>query len=777
MSDPVDIFQGKTIAIGVPKTISAGVKTNVHYVVYCTFNGSIENSTDQRDETYVLDEDGNDVSRFAWYSVPGKYTIEIRSRGNCPPLGVEKAPTGLVGEDLTLTEDHNPTNAKIIKLDLGSEKAPTGISAADKTLSEGPSLLGVKAISYKHKPNFVKIINLELDGSEPRDFVAAKILELASEAPSGLLAEEQLISDDAPTSLISVKVLDSSDAPTNLELDIDMSASDAPTSIVSIEVLGANQAPTAIYSQDTDDWKPRNVRVTSLYLGEEMLNYHPRNVRFEDLTLSSWDQPGGMQAAEWLRFRNAPQNLEAIRFLETTEQSPTGLSTEFPINALTSNQAPTSISSAITIIQDADAAPSNLRSVNYADLAPTGLTADTTTLGAENAPTGMTARERTETIPGYTETGPIRENYPLPTTRFVFEWEDEGFYDTFHFSQPFVLDPKDIVIANTALPSTGTNVYGDRISAEYVMSSTGTLLSAPYYPLNSTCQGLDSGASLYNYTDFWIGENSSVVFCVNWAHHYVGDLDCDGDGYFDTSTRGRDVSRHWYRAKPELIAEWVDEFASHLSDEGNDYIKNWHTDSVGDQIAYRSFLNYFLMQGRNAWNGGAGRPAARGFEDWFKLNQEYKSDLKRDLIDENLPNNWIGDFIPGGSMSSGGCEDDEIKNTNNEFAQFVDKHYVQAVEKESGTKYQVPDIIMPWGGQVGYPERVGMYLIPSNERALYNDPKWAKYVGPKYLARMHPHNFNFVTERVYGATTSLYYNEFGIPRAPYNDFSYRCYRD
>ena len=81
MSDPV-YNNGKLIAIGVPSTVAAGVKTNVYYVVYCSYNGHLENSTDDADETFIFDSDGNNVSNRAWYAVPGNYTVEFQIPSN-----------------------------------------------------------------------------------------------------------------------------------------------------------------------------------------------------------------------------------------------------------------------------------------------------------------------------------------------------------------------------------------------------------------------------------------------------------------------------------------------------------------------------------------------------------------------------------------------------------------------------------------------------------------------------------------------------------------------
>jgi hypothetical protein len=323
MSEPAITEEGKTIAIGVPSTVAAGIETSVYYVVYCNYGGHTENSTDAKDETFIFDSDGRDVSNYAWYSVPGEYTVEIRSLGKCPTIGASKAPRALVSEDLTFKLDHAPRNASLNKLDLNSNHAPGGLSAIDGELLVGPSLLHAKHVSIKYYPTFVTIIDLDLSLSTPGSFSAVKVLDNSTEAPSIITALEQLISDDAPSSLGAVKILGASDAPTGLELDIDLNASDGPTSIVSQELLSSNSAPTALISEDASLWQPSNVSVTSLYLGPEMTNHHPRNVSVTEITLLNWEQPTGLIAGHDLAGLQAPFGLTALGFLEQADTGPT----------------------------------------------------------------------------------------------------------------------------------------------------------------------------------------------------------------------------------------------------------------------------------------------------------------------------------------------------------------------------------------------------------------------------------------------------------------------
>ena len=348
MSAPTFI-EGKTIAIGVPSTVAAGIKTNVYYVVYCNYGGHTENSTDAKDETFIFDSDGRDVSKYAWYSVPGEYTVEIRSLGKCPTIGANKAPRALVSEDLTFKLGHAPRNASLNKLDLSGNHAPGGLTAIDGALTVGPRWLNSKHVSIKYHPTFLTITNLDLSLSTPGSFTVTKILDDLTEAPGAIAALEQLISDDAPSLMGAVKILGASDSPTGLELDIGLGVSDGPTALISQELISSTSAPTALISEDTSLWQPSNVTVLSLYLGVEKTNHHPRNVSITEITLLDWGQPTKLIAGNRLGGLEAPFGLFALRFLEQADTGPTQIDAcELDAGYLTNTPSTTASSVLVT---------------------------------------------------------------------------------------------------------------------------------------------------------------------------------------------------------------------------------------------------------------------------------------------------------------------------------------------------------------------------------------------------------------------------------------------
>jgi len=541
-------FQGKRIAIGVPKTIPVGSVTNVYYAVYCTYKGVTELNNDNLDIAAIFDENNRNVIDYQWYGVPGDYQIQIVSNGTCPSIGPDKAPLNIEAKEITLRGENAPSGMQAVDGRLGPGQTPTEINALDLTFKFGPTDIDTLFLTRWHKPTGVSITDLNL--THPlRDFLAAKYLVNQEDAPQLLGAIEKLLEDDAPTGIQSNEILGVNSQPTGLssaeklglsagstllsanELlgeshkptgadadEIDEDAPAPPASITAIEVLNESNKPVGISAFNLTDYMPSNVTVESLYIGDEMGVYHPRNVQITDITLRASSRPVGLLAEESLDFNmHKPTGLTAVPFLTIGNLGanlylPSSLQAHLPIVPLSAAQAPTSLSSEVTIIGDFRSAPQYLESVNIAEQTPSSLSA-TTNLGftANQAPTSLSA---------FWDNG-------LP-----FGHNDSGSGDyTPVYNRPwlFTLEQLDTGETERFRLGIGNNAIERRIRWE----------SLDYY--ESACDGL-------NFLDYFEGEHGSIISQRTWRNgaSIQKDWDCDDDGYFDATSTQQPMLTSWF---------------------------------------------------------------------------------------------------------------------------------------------------------------------------------------------------------------------------------------
>ena len=101
------------IILGVPEKFRVGEIQKINYEVVCLYD-QLEFIKTPEDTLTVLDENGNDVSSYQWWTVPGKYNLTVTTYAICPLLTADKAPTSLSAPtDQNMMDPSEPPEAKI----------------------------------------------------------------------------------------------------------------------------------------------------------------------------------------------------------------------------------------------------------------------------------------------------------------------------------------------------------------------------------------------------------------------------------------------------------------------------------------------------------------------------------------------------------------------------------------------------------------------------------------------------------------------------------------
>lgn len=191
------------ILIGVPPEFKIGEITTVTHEVMCFAGSNIEQVTSSDDDVKVFDADNNDVTNYAWWAAPGKYTVKIISYSLCPTIGSDKAPTSLSYTTSPLPPENIITyDYDLLKTALDNGR-PVSLKAENKTFDS------------RSKPHAVGVVSLRLSGLN---------------APSGIKPNPELFQRHAPTGISTFQI----------------SVDNAPTAITSNEQLGQNSSPTGI---------------------------------------------------------------------------------------------------------------------------------------------------------------------------------------------------------------------------------------------------------------------------------------------------------------------------------------------------------------------------------------------------------------------------------------------------------------------------------------------------------------------------------------------------
>jgi hypothetical protein len=269
------------ILIGVPPEFKIGEITSVTHEVMCFAGSSLEQVTSPDDDVKVFDVRGKDVTKYAWWANPGKYTIKIISYSLCPSIGSDKAPSSLsyvatpLPPENILTYDYDTLKAAL------NDGRPLLLSAENKTFSA------------RSEPHAVSVVNLRLTNLN---------------APSGIETDPELFQKHAPAG-ISTFQFSADNAPTGIISNELLGQNSSPTGIQEYEGLTNVHSPTGLIAYTASSVQPHNAKVFNLDFSRHP-NALPTTADVIDLELKVG--PQAISATPSLKIDSAPVGLSSV---------------------------------------------------------------------------------------------------------------------------------------------------------------------------------------------------------------------------------------------------------------------------------------------------------------------------------------------------------------------------------------------------------------------------------------------------------------------------------
>lgn len=339
------------ILIGVPPEFKIGDITTVTHEVMCFAGSNIEQVTSLDDDVKVFDADNNDVTNYAWWANPGKYTIKVVSYSLCPTIGSDKAPTSLGYIASPLPPENIVTyDYDFLKTALDNGR-PALIKAKDQTFTN------------RSEPHNVGVVSLRLTNLNAPSNIDTDPELFQSHAPTGI-STFQISVDNAPTAIISNELLGQNSSPTGIQ---------------EYEGLTNVHSPTSLIAYTASSVQPHNANVLNLDFSRHP-NAIPTTANVIELKLKVG--PEAIVAVPYLTSNSVPGAISAIAS-PFSSSSVTGLGTTIlqAQHTPTSLQVMASPSEAVTSLEST--APPNANS------SPTGLQTSSISPYANGAPTGM----------------------------------------------------------------------------------------------------------------------------------------------------------------------------------------------------------------------------------------------------------------------------------------------------------------------------------------------------------------------------------------------------
>lgn len=239
------------IILGVPEKFRVGEIQKINYEVVCVYS-QMEFIKTPEDTLTVLDENGNDVSSYQWWTVPGKYNLTVTTYAICPLLTADKAPTSLSAHASPVS-NQSPQSLETKDFDA--------LVAALQVPGASPLLLQSKNQTFdgRSKPFNASIINLGLSSAH---------------APSSIEFDPELFAASQPTGLTSQWLTDTTSQPTSLTASEDLSVNSlyAPSNLeawTSTSVEPRNAAVHNLSFVDNPEATPTNASISNIVLREE----------------------------------------------------------------------------------------------------------------------------------------------------------------------------------------------------------------------------------------------------------------------------------------------------------------------------------------------------------------------------------------------------------------------------------------------------------------------------------------------------------------------------